>query len=195
MWLERNPHTFCYCGKFLHDNSHKTLVFSVVQQYDFTRSHKTIVARMPPWTIQASNYAFIVLFETGMWQTQQQLCCLSSSSSSSSSCPSCPVLLPSFRFFANALIHFVSNTSHIFLHIYLQRHQYIRSVTARVYYGCIPVNLFSLSLSLLFTFTQPTSNFSNVPKNVPRLSTDNNITLARHYHKNNPNVLPCLHKN
>ena len=25
--------------KFLHDNSHKTLVFSVVQQYDFTRSH------------------------------------------------------------------------------------------------------------------------------------------------------------
>ena len=183
--------------KFLHDNSHKTLVFSVVQQYDFTRSHKTIVARMPPWTIQASNYAFIVLFETGMWQTQQQVCCLSSSSSSSS-CPSCPVLLPSFRFFANALIHMLC-----FQHVtYLSAHLFAATSIHPIrhcpcvlrLHSCQPFH-FHFHFHFFHFFHFHNQLFQCAQKNVPRLSTDNNITLARHYHKNNPNVLPCLHKN
>ena len=138
--------------KFLHDNSHKTLVFSVVQQYDFTRPHKTVVARMPPWTIQASNYAFIVLFETGMWQTQQQVCCLSSSSSSSSSCPSCPVLLPSFRFFANALILMLC-----FQHVT----SFCTSICSDINISdpSLPVCTTVAFLSTFFTFTFTSSSF------------------------------------
>ena len=112
--------------------------------------------------------------------------------------PSCPVLLPSFRFFANALIHMLC-----FQHVtYLSAHLFAATSIHPIrhcpcvlrLHSCQPFH-FHIHIHFHFFHFRLHNHFSNVPKNVPRLSTDNNITLARHYHKNNPNVLPCLHKN
>ena len=188
MWLERNPHTFCYCGNSF-TTTHTKLWCS--QWYSSTILHdhtRQLLHACHHGQFKHRIMRSLFCLKRG---------CTHNSSSSSSSCPSCPVLLPSFRFFANALIHMLC-----FQHVtYLSAHLFAATSIHPIrhcpcvlrLHSCQPFH-FHFHFHFHF-FHFHTQLFQCAQKNVPRLSTDNNITLARHYHKNNPNVLPCLHKN